>query len=545
MFKVFLNSAITWIISHWQLLLITAIGGVIFMAGANWGLPVRLHPDEFTITQPTVEIIKNQTFLPNTFAYPAHTIILIDSLVYRLVSLVANIPLSELIANQMYILVLASRIVTGLFAASSVIMAYMIGLQRNRSTALISALLIVFFPLFTAHSHYATTDIPITFFMLLFIYFAILYFRSPDYIRLSLLSVTIALFIATKYPGAILCAALAITIIICSVRDKRYANISKHGGTSIFLILLSMFIISPNLFIKYKAVIKAFTLEARNYHLGADELGFIGNLFYYFMLYLSSSGILLFLFFLLGCYTLWIKKERFIGWIALFYSFVYWLCLSYISLHWERWSLPMWITPLLISAIGINSAWALLDGKRRIILLAVLSVIAINLLMGTMARLLPFLLPDTRVIAMEYCKSNGISKENAFYESYTPFSPSGGSRMDFLRAGDKYFVKNRGIEYVILSSAMYNRYYAERQRYPKQAAFYDFLASNFKLIKRFGNPSERTTVTHYQPSIRYSAFEGINIYRTISYIANTLKLGYDGPELLFYKVPEEFYLPNE
>ena len=95
------------------------------------------------------------------------------------------------------------------------------------------------------NGHYVTPDVPIVFFMLLFILFAMKYMEQPDYKRLIILCLITALFITIKYTGAILCVFIAIVVIYTSVRDKDYWRILKQGALAVFLCLFFIFLISP------------------------------------------------------------------------------------------------------------------------------------------------------------------------------------------------------------------------------------------------------------------------------------------------------------
>src|SRR6185369_7017781 len=66
------------------------------------------------------------------------------------------------------------------------------------------------------------------------------------------------------------------------------------------------------------------------------------------------AGTLLTAFFLAGIYLI-LQREKARA-LPLFFGLVYWLALSKIGLHWERWALPMYTCPLIVSAYAIDCA---------------------------------------------------------------------------------------------------------------------------------------------------------------------------------------------
>jgi hypothetical protein len=86
---------------------------------------------------------------------------------------------------------------------------------------------------------------------------------------------------------------------------------------------------------------------------------------------------------------------------------------------------------------------------------------------------------NTSVVALNYCRKNGITTKNSTYENYTPFSPS------YYSGTFDYSGKNNTLKYIILSSGMYDRYYAEPVKYAKQIQVYESIKQNDTLIKEF------------------------------------------------------------
>jgi len=152
-------------------------------------------------------------------------------------------------------------------------------------------------------------------------------------------------------------------------------EISKTLGKAIVVYVFSIYLVAPNIFIEFGQVTQAIIKEARSTHLGADNLGWLGNIVFYFRQYLTASNGLIWALFILGLIaSLRIKDKKI---FLIFYGFAYWLLMSKLALHWERWALPMYTAPLLISALGF--AYFYRKFKEKIIfryLLLIMMVVA-------------------------------------------------------------------------------------------------------------------------------------------------------------------------
>ena len=527
-----------------MLMLIIICSSIFIFTGADWGLPTLLHPDENTIVNPAIKMLQNRSFEPDVFYRPDHLLIQINMLIYRVLVFLYGVTIENINDIGIEVFYLTARVVTGVFAVGSIIAGYLIGKKYSNFVGLVSAFLFGFFPLYIRHSHFATPDIPTVFFMLLFIYAALVYMQKPSFKNHTLMALVTAAFITIKYPGAILCGMIAISVIVSSIVEKRYVRIFKHGISAIFLVLAFIFLISPVLLLKFDNVRQAFINEARSTHLGADGFGVSGNMLFYIDNYLAASGIILLIFFFFGCYALLSRKQSITKNIPLFYSLIFWICLSCLSLHWERWGLPMYVSPLLISAIGIGKVYEIIKTNKRFskrqkrclrIFAAVLCVSVLNLITSSCANLLTFLLPDTLVVSQAYCEENGISESNSVFEGYTTLKLNGPATImnAFEKMGDDvYYLRNNRIENIIVSSNMYDRFKGEPTRYTEQVSFYNSLDDNYIETKRFSGVSRSS-----------SRIEIANIYDNISYIIRAQNHGTLGSTLIFYKTTPQNYVP--
>jgi 4-amino-4-deoxy-L-arabinose transferase-like glycosyltransferase len=233
---------------YWNILVLAAIilGGCVFYFGAvEWGFPALLYPDEYTIVDPAVRMVENHSFEPDVYYRPDHLLIQINAILFNILAHVRGTPIIDIFEGNPALLHGIARAVSAAFMIGCIIAAYCIGRERNVWTGLIVAFLLALFPVMQPYAHISTSDVPTTFFMLLFILVAIYYLRSPGYRNLILLCLIIAAFTCIKYTGLILLFPLAVTVIMATVRDKAYIRILKHAVATIVLVFAFIFLISP------------------------------------------------------------------------------------------------------------------------------------------------------------------------------------------------------------------------------------------------------------------------------------------------------------
>ncbi|MDR2865261.1 MAG: glycosyltransferase family 39 protein [Spirochaetaceae bacterium] len=509
---------------------IILIGIALRLIGISWGLPVILHPDEPFITEPAFNLAKDHSFEPRIYGRPDHITIKTNSLIF----LVANklffgmsrgTSIPENFNDHIKLFYTAARLFTALLGSLSVFLVFLIIKYFNIKIALIASFLFAVFPAFIIHSHYITPEIVQTFFMLCVAYFSVRYFENAKFLYIILMSVSAAVAFVEKYPAVYSCLIIACTIIVVHCKNKNVLVL--RGAGAIITFLLSIFILSPVLVVDYKNVIRAVTFEARPYHLGADGLGFFGNLLFYFKTYLSYSQICLFCFSFIGiyfCIKNYGKKA-----LPLITGIFYIVMMSVLKIHWERWGVPFYAFMLLPASFGIYHIIMIVGffmkkiKYKKLYLVGVYTVLLglpfLNLCLSGIIRTAAFVAKDTRVVSMQYCSDNGISQENALAEGYTPFYPNGSGTI--FHSDNFYQEKN--IKYIILSSSMYDRFYAEPERYRNEIDFYEDIKEKCHIYKIF------------EPvKIKNSFFEIMNIKNSLVSLYNYAKGGNSGPTLAVY-----------
>jgi 4-amino-4-deoxy-L-arabinose transferase and related glycosyltransferases of PMT family len=518
------------------LLLILLSGLFLRVVGTDWGFPFLLHPDEPVVANIPVDMAERSSLDPGEYNHPDHFDIYANAVLYHAASnLVYQEPLTNTFANHTLFFYHISRIFTAVLGTACIMVAYLIGREYSVITGLIASLLVAVFPAYVSNSHFITADIPVTLFTLSVILFAIRYLKHPSHKNLLAAALCCALSLSVKYPGG-LTLLLMLAIVICKHYEER-GLLLKRLIESVSAFSLFLFIISPYLFINYDRVIQAVVANAYPIHLGADGLSWPENLAFYVQTYLNNAGILMIPFFFLGVYYL-VRKEKLHA-LPVFGGLLFWVVLSKVGLHWERWALPMYTCPLLVSAYGLDIAYERTTRLSRRYFFSLWCVafflIIGKLLIASSVVTAQFTLQDTRFVSYLFTQKMGIKEENTLYEGFTPFYPSNmrdGSVLNAYNTLDK----NKTIRYVIVSSGLYDRYLGEENRYKAEAEFY---------VKVFSLPMVKTFAPReYFPDGSYPFYLNNDVARGLAflldYTQNNEKL-FSGPTIRIYKyVPPGF-----
>jgi 4-amino-4-deoxy-L-arabinose transferase-like glycosyltransferase len=192
-------------ISKVAFVLVTIIALVLRLAGIGFGLPVHLHGDECILVERALAFASSGDFNPHYFIYPSFFIYLLFALNSLLSSLIGGI-LGYPLAGQDYYLI--GRIVSASLGVATVVCVYVITRRvANKRAALLAALTLSIVNLHVQHSHYATTDVAMTFWVTLAL-LGLMAWLQGDNRAPYFTGVSIGLAAATKYNAAVLLSSV-------------------------------------------------------------------------------------------------------------------------------------------------------------------------------------------------------------------------------------------------------------------------------------------------------------------------------------------------
>jgi hypothetical protein len=513
-------------------LAVILVGGTVLrFVGLRWGLPLTLNSDEWVIVHGAIDMAKRNSFEPPYFFRPDHVEMQLSNLAYLAYSHLLHGSRPEtLYASNPAPFFLISRVITACFGVAMIVVAYLIGRRFARGIGVISAFFVAFFPPFVNHSHFATPDVPLTFACMIVILGCMRYLSSSSWGSLLMACFGVSVAIAIKYPGALGAIMIAITVIVSGARARLWSRILWHGAAAIAAVVGFLFVISPVLFTNSQAVVSSIIGNAG----GSDGLGWFGNMRFYAGGFANAAGLVMLACFVLG--VVWSIHSRLLQSLPMWLGVFFWVTLSGLPLHWERWGLPMYLTPLLMAPIGAyySLRYVLDNGAApwlRWGAVGLGAVMVVNLVVGAVVATVQFLSKDTRTVATADFAARGINNTNAIAEGYTPQFPGTARFMfgSFEVRGGRLVVRSQNHDrsvprYVVSSSDIYDRW--KEPKFVSEHQFYAMLNTQYPLLTTY-NP------VLVQPTV----LEITSIWNALGYVRDVAKGGLSGPTIKLYEIP--------
>ncbi|MCW2764437.1 MAG: Dolichyl-phosphate-mannose-protein mannosyltransferase [Nocardioides sp.] len=510
---------------------ILLVAAALRVIGSRFGFPLLVHPDEKAIVDGVIDMARRNSFEPPWSLRPDHVEMKVDYLAFTAYAgPFRGMSVESAFAADPVPFYWIARLMTAAFGVATVVLAYLVGRRSSRRAGLVAATLFALFPAFVRDAHYATPDVPLTFALMLMIYALMRYLGSASWGSLLWASFAVALAIAIKYPGAVGAVAVGVVVVVASVRDRAWRRMVTHALGSAAALIGFLFLISPVLFTNFVNVRHELDVQSRGGRLANSDFGAIGNMWYYATLYADTAGLLLLLLAAVGMVV--VVARRRLEAIPWFTGVLVWVSLSTLPMTWERWGLPMWVTPLLLAAAGFDYLLERLTSQRlRWIPLAGGTVVLLQLAASSLAVVAGLLAPDTRLASLAFADSRGIQPRESIFEGYTPFLP-GTFRLFFEQVrkdGDGYALltsQGKPASYVVLSSGMYERVMAD-PAYPEGQRIYRWILDNGQQVRQF------QPVAEAEPT----ALEPLSIVRNFQLIRDLAAGGMTGPVIKFLAVP--------
>ena len=484
------------------LLAILVLAFLLRVTGYNWGGGQLLHSDEQFITEPAYWMALKNTSDPGNYMRPAHWSIYIHHFLYKSVSkAILYQPLESIYPSYRSFFTYLSRIISAFWGTVLVLVVFHLGNKLKEGVGWISALISAIFISYITHSHYVTPDISLALLISLAMLMSLKYFESGNWKYLITLSVFLAWSVGEKYPGLLIAVFIGVHILLVSLKGSSglTTNRWKRLGFLTFGTVAFLFLSTPFLIINIDQVLNSFINESRNTHLGADGLGWGGNLIFYLTNCLEYFGLVFCVFIVVGIFQFKnLEKNK---WLVICYPLLYILILSKLSLHWERWEVPFYVFPILVGSLGVYNIyeWSKTNIQRAFTIL-IICIPVFHLLLQDCEKLTYFLAKsNTIAISQNYCKDNGIFPKNSLYDSYTPFAPKGRFEFDLQKAyRDSVYMRDK--KFIILSSGVYNLVFSSGTAKDQSYQFYSELLKKNAPYKIF-KPNEP------KPNMAFRFFE--------------------------------------
>jgi len=517
----------TWLLRRKEGLAVASIlllAGVARFYALDFGLPYLRHPDESKTILHALQFWSGD-LNPHFFAWPALNFYMV-SLLYGLIYLSGLLrgtfhSISDLFASfssdptPFYLM---GRILAASLSTATVGLVYLLGKRAySIATGLIGALFMAFAPLHVEESHYALLDVPCTFFILLssiFILSVSIKGRRQDYLLAGFLT---GLATATKYNALF----LVLPFILAHLQGSWSRGKLAKGmllDEKIYLGLASMamgfFLGSPYAILDWRHSWPQLT-ELLHYHRYGTHLGFenvrSGYIYHLTVNLRNGLGLYLLVPALTGVgYAFYRHKD--VDRVLLSFPAVYYVIIGGDRIAFARLVLPLLPFLLLLGAeILVKGVSRFFRGPTRSY-----TLIGISLALIAMPNLRVIIedysltLPDTRTTAYEWVEANIPQGASVLVGDYGPPRLEANYELFHLSAfglvnepKDLGYnleeVRERGINYAIISSFVYERHLNSPDYYPEEVAFYSALEREATLIYKI-SPQEIDWVIVKHPS---------------------------------------------
>jgi hypothetical protein len=241
----------------------------------------------------------------------------------------------------------------------------------------------------------------------------------------------------------------------------------------------------------WRTVRQNLTSELRDTHLSADGLSPPGNAWWYLSDVLPDAiGVVAILLILIGLWAVRRKAKAEIV-VQISYALLFFVTISLHPLHWDRWLAPILPTLAILASLGLIYIvdWGVRWTAKPFVRPAILWLLVFLLLASPLYRSIILgverTLPDTRLVAREWIHEHIPDGSKIATEWYS-------APLDT----DRYPIENRftltrkpigdycleDFDYLVTSSAIYDRYLQEPKRYKSRLEKYDALWQNVSLV---------------------------------------------------------------
>ncbi len=467
------------------LTVIISVTAFIRFTGITFGLPLLIHPDEWTIIEKAVQMVQKGLLNPYNYNRPDHVTIWTNYIVLNITSfLVFFDNLGNTFKDNVPFFYLVSRSINVVISLLLVAAAYIFGKKRDRTCAIICSLLFALFPMISHYSRFITPEILTLLFSLLIIYYCVLYIEKKETAYLNIAALFCVLFSIEKYPGV-----LSTVLIFAShvMVEKKFIKSIQKSFKQFKVYLAAFLITAPSLVFYFNKTYSRLSKPGQGGRIGKDYMGYFDRVFNYMELFVEYSGFIM-LFVLAACVIiLIIKREK--NLVLFLFGYFYLFVMSIMDIFQQHWAVVSLVTPILIIGFGLSY---LTENKTiRPVVALLLGISFFSQTVESYTDAYNHSLTDTINSAREFCEKNGINEENTLFERYTPLY--GGTNHMYAKIhvrNLRYTVENaKKYEYVILSSRSYARYYKHKNHPASQRKleFYNYVreTENFTLLQKY------------------------------------------------------------
>ncbi len=478
------------------------------IGGIQRNLPIFPEIDEPTFVLPAVNIAATGDLNPGWFGHPGSTVIYPLAGVYHIwntlvhggtlfrpdPSLLTTFQSNE---SEFYLL---GRILTIFYGVMTIPLVYLIGRRVfGQRVGLIGSGLFMLYPIAVTHAQMVRTDSVGTFFGMLGLWMCLRLYDRPTAGNQILAGLAIGLAISSRYFMVTLIPVLVVVDVLILWRQisHRQVRIATWLGAAAGLsaVAVTFAATTPYFLLDFQAAWAGAMHEGRSGHLGADGLSHTENFVWYLtdaipltitwaQTILATLGVGL---------VVWSRQPR--QMLVLLFAVTFLVGISRAGLHWQRWIIPILPLLALLTAHALSVIIGRVSARLRLVPVAQRGLILLTVLLISAWPAYNLVLqdirqatPSTRIVAREWILRNLPAGSRIVTESHT-VPPDTGSFMisqqfSIARNPMESYLDD-GYQYAIVSSRLYDDYFAEPDRYAGAVAYYETLFAEGRLLQGF------------------------------------------------------------
>ena len=490
------------------ILLILTLTSVLMMTGLQKDLPFAAEVDEADFACKAIRMAQQGTLNPRWFGHPGSTILYPLTALYTVMHKVApswgvlEAPPRNRAAfeHKAWPFYLAGRLVNMAYFLGCTVLVWLVGRRAfDGATGLIGAWLFATTPFVILYASIIRTDLSATFFGLLCLLFCLRHAAQPSMTNRLLAGLAAGLALSSRYFMIALLPILPLAEMAAarnyppSRRALRWIGWSAALG---LIVLIGFALTSPYAIIRHDITLRNIAGEARPTHLGADGLTPAGNLLWYFCTllprHISRIAIAL-----MGLGLLFVLRQRRTSSLILAANaglFMLAICLP--RLHWDRWIIPALPMLFLFAAWALvvlvrrcHSRWPGLKRYEALVLALLAVIVSARALRRSVEESIQYTRPGTRSAALQWVIRNVPPGARFFQEGQSIALQNEPYVLDEYYALAPQWLKNPGqyldYDYIVANSRMYDRYFAEPNRYLDEVGIYRWLFTHGTLAAEF------------------------------------------------------------
>jgi len=404
----------------WILAAITAVGAGLRFYNLAWGAPYyHFHIDEHFVLNPADMMRRDmrETAMSTKFFMYSPLLMYFINIVRTVYEAVSH-PLNLTVPRDQVTYMVLGRAISAAFGTGTILLAYAIAARvAGRLAGLLSAAFLAFAVLHLRDSHFASTDISMTFFAVLALWFALRVVEGGEMIWLVGAGIAVGCAAVSKYTGAFVLGVVGVAYLLSPRRPATLRPVTAwifwglRGTLPIIVAVVTFFVLDP-LVLQYPQKFLADVKEQVTDPLtGITKPMFVAQfadlthprLYWFTNLLWWGLGPALEILGLVGVVWLLARRDKRAAVLAAF-PIVYFLTAGRTVAPMIRYSIPL--APALAMAAGVVGADWLARRRWRAVAAVVVGAAVVTTGLYALAYMNVFRQPDSRVQASRWLVRN-------------------------------------------------------------------------------------------------------------------------------------------